>query len=296
MKIGFIGTGIMGSGMIHNLLAADYTVNVFNRTKKHADSVIKQGAIWQESVAELTKNSDVIISIVGFPKDVEEVYFSDEGILTNSHAGQTVIDMTTSSPILANRIALEAETVGVTSLDAPVSGGDVGAQQGTLTIMVGGDKDIYQKMQPVFNAMGSSINRFGEAGMGQHAKMANQIMIAGTMTGMIESLVYADKVGLDKASVIDMTSGGAAQNWSMDNYGPRVLKGDYQPGFMAKHFLKDLRIVLTVANDLNLELPGTTVAEQLYDKMVQNPEWADLGTQGLIKLYESQNDKKGTNH
>ncbi|GAY73914.1 2-hydroxy-3-oxopropionate reductase [Lentilactobacillus kosonis] len=236
MKIGFIGTGIMGTGMIKNLLAANYSVQVFNRTKSHAESVLKLGAVWQSSVAELTKNSDVVITIVGFPEDVRNLYLGDAGILANARAGQFVIDMTTSSPTLAIKIANRAKNIGVTALDAPVSGGDIGAQNGTLTIMVGGDQTGYQMITPILNVMGTKVTRFGHSGMGQHAKMANQIMVAGTMTGMVESLIYARKVGLDEADVINMTGGGAAQNWSMDNYGPRVLKGDYQPGLRLSTF------------------------------------------------------------
>ncbi|AQW20604.1 oxidoreductase [Lentilactobacillus curieae] len=285
MKIGFIGTGIMGTGMIKNLLAAGYQVDVYNRTKDHAQAAINNGAQWQDNVASLTRSVDVIISIVGFPADVEEVYLGKDGVLANAHEGQTIIDMTTSSPMLAEKIYSAANKIGVAALDAPVSGGDVGAKSGTLTIMVGGKQSAFEQQLPIFKAMGSAVTYFGGTGEGQHAKMANQIMVAGTMTGMIESLVYADKAGLNLDAVIKMIGGGAAQNWSMDNYGPRILQGDLQPGFMAKHFLKDLRIVLSVADEMKISLPGTAVAKKLYEKMVSIDDWGELGTQGLIKLW-----------
>ena len=296
MQIGFIGTGVMGSAMIGNLLKNNFAVLVYNRTAQHAETVLNQGAIWAESPAEVTKHSDVVITMVGFPSDVEEVYFGKEGILQNAHKGQTLIDMTTSSPKLARRIFTAGEKAGVSVLDAPVSGGDVGAQNATLTIMVGGSEAAYDQMQDVFKAMGRTVTLFGNAGAGQNAKMANQIMIAGTMTGMSEMLVYAKAAHLDLDQIITTVDGGGGQNWSLANYGPRVLQGDYQPGFYAKHFLKDLKIALDVAAEMKLDLPATQLAEKLYDQMVNEDGLGDESTDGLINIYggwgkETENQK-----
>ncbi|WP_249662733.1 NAD(P)-dependent oxidoreductase [Lentilactobacillus buchneri] len=289
MKIGFIGTGVMGTGMIKNLLKAGYDVTVYNRTKEHAEDALDAGATWLGTPAEVTKNSEVVITIVGFPKDVEQVYFGDDGILGVAHAGQTLIDMTTSSPSLAKKIAKAGEARDIGVLDSPVSGGDVGAANGTLTIMVGGSESTFEKSKPVLSAMGSTIIRFGGAGQGQNAKMANQIMVAGTMTGMIESLEYAKHAGIDLSQMIRTINGGAAANWSMTNYGPRILQGDFQPGFAAKHFLKDLRIALDTADEMNINLPATKVARDLYEKMTDELHLGNLGTQGLLKVYEPDN-------
>jgi 3-hydroxyisobutyrate dehydrogenase len=285
--IGFIGTGVMGTSMIKNLLKANFTVNVFNRTRAHAQQAIDAGATWTDSPAAVTQKSDVVITIVGFPKDVEEVYFGEHGILSVARPGQTVIDMTTSKPSLAREIFAAAAQKGVNALDAPVSGGDIGAQKGTLTIMVGGSAGVYTKMQPIFAAMGQQVNLFGGAGSGQATKMANQIMIAGTMTGMTEMLVYAKKAGLDLDKVLTTVGGGSAANWSLTNYGPRILKEDYSAGFFAKHFLKDLRIALEEADQMGLDLPATAQAKQLYEQLVDERQLGDDGTQALVKLWWS---------
>lgn len=286
MKIGFIGTGIMGTGMITNLLQAGYEVVVFNRTKAHADKVLAAGATWADSPQQVTAEADAVLSIVGFPQDVEAVYFGEHGVLAGAKAGQILVDMTTSAPDLAKRIALAATKQGAVALDAPVSGGDIGAKNGTLTIMVGGDQTAYEQMKQVFAAMGSTINYFGPAGSGQHTKMANQIMIAGTMTGLSEMLVYAKAAGLDLDKVLKTVGGGSAANWSLTNYGPRILAGDYTPGFFVKHFVKDLRIALEAADQMHLDLPATKQAKALYQAMVDAGE-GDLGTQGLITQYAS---------
>lgn len=285
--IGFIGTGVMGTSMIKNLLKANFTVNVFNRTRAHAQQAIDAGATWTDSPAAVTQKSDVVITIVGFPKDVEEVYFGEHGILSVARPGQTVIDMTTSKPSLAREIFAAAAQKGVNALDAPVSGGDIGAQKGTLTIMVGGSAGVYTKMQPIFAAMGQQVNLFGGAGSGQATKMANQIMIAGTMTGMTEMLVYAKKAGLDLDKVLTTVGGGSAANWSLTNYGPRILKEDYSAGFFAKHFLKDLRIALEEADQMGIDLPATAQAKQLYEQLVDERQLGDDGTQALVKLWWS---------
>lgn len=284
-KIGFIGTGVMGTGMIKNLIAHDFPVTVYNRTKAHAKNALEAGATWLDSPAEVAQATDVVITIVGFPKDVEQVYFGPDGIFTGVHSGQTLIDMTTTKPSIAQKIYDTASQYHIKALDAPVSGGDIGAKNGTLTIMVGGDQDVFDDNKAIFDAMGQQVKYFGKAGTGQHVKMANQIMIAGTMTGLTETLVYAKQAGLDLSAVIDTLSGGAAANWSLQNYGPRILKNDYTPGFFAKHFLKDLRIALESAKAMNLDLPATEQATELYRILVEDQNLGNDGTQALIKLW-----------
>ena len=237
MKVGFIGTGVMGSSMVRHLLKAGNTVHVYNRTKEKAMPLVDEGAIWENTPADITKVSDIIFTIVGYPQDVEQVYFGENGIFEELTEGKIVVDMTTSKPALAERLAIKAEELGAVSLDAPVSGGDLGAKNGTLSIMVGGDEAAYEKVKPLFETFSGSLNLFGPAGSGQHTKMVNQIMVAGTMTGMTEMLVYAKAAGLKLDEVIKTVNGGAAQNWSLGNYAPRILKEDYSTGFFVKHFL-----------------------------------------------------------
>lgn len=284
MKVGFIGTGVMGSSMVRHLLNADYDVNVFNRTKEKAMPLVEEGAVWQDSPAEVAEKSDVIFTIVGYPTDVEEVYFGDKGIFEGLSEGKIVVDMTTSTPELAVRISEKAGEMKVKSLDAPVSGGDLGAKNGTLTVMVGGDETAFETVRPLFEAFSGSLNLFGPAGSGQHTKMVNQIMVAGTMTGMTEMLVYAKAAGLKLEEVIKTVNGGAAQNWSLGNYAPRIITEDYSPGFFVKHFVKDLKIVLDEAAKMNLDLPATKQAYDLYE-MLQDKGHGDDGTQALIKLW-----------
>ena len=284
MKVGFIGTGVMGSSMVRHLLNADYDVNVFNRTKEKAMPLVEEGAVWQDSPAEVAKKSDVIFTIVGYPTDVEEVYFGDKGIFEGLSEGKIVVDMTTSTPELAVRISEKAGEMKVKSLDAPVSGGDLGAKNGTLTVMVGGDETAFETVRPFFESFSGSLNLFGPAGSGQHTKMVNQIMVAGTMTGMTEMLVYAKAAGLKLEEVIKTVNGGAAQNWSLGNYAPRIVTEDYSPGFFVKHFVKDLKIVLDEAAKMNLDLPATKQAYDLYE-MLQDKGHGDDGTQALIKLW-----------
>ncbi|WP_261807339.1 NAD(P)-dependent oxidoreductase [Lapidilactobacillus luobeiensis] len=284
-KIGFIGTGVMGTGIIKNLLGAGYSVAVYNRTQAHADAVIAAGATWVADPARLTEQVDVVMTMVGFPEDVTAVYFGEQGILSAVRPGQVLIDLTTSKPALAKEIAQAAAKKQAIALDAPVSGGDIGAAKGTLTVMVGGPESTYQAMRPLFQAMGQQINRFGAAGQGQATKMANQIMVAGTMTGLTEMLVYAKAAGLDLALVLRTVGGGAAANWSLTNYGPRILAGDYTPGFFAKHFLKDLRIALDEAQALGIELPATAQAAKLYQLLVERDKHGEDGTQALVKLW-----------
>ncbi|MBF7058000.1 NAD(P)-dependent oxidoreductase [Weissella confusa] len=285
MKIGFIGTGVMGRGIINNLLKANYDVVVYNRTKAHAHSVLDNGATWADGPKAIAEAADLVITMVGYPKDVEEQYYGDNGLFAGAHAGQIFVDMTTSTPTLAEQLATDGEKYGVKVLDAPVSGGDVGAKNGTLTIMAGGDQAAYDSLQPIFDGISKAANRFGVAGRGQHTKMANQIMIAATMLGMSEMMVYAKAADLDVAKVMETLAAGGAQNWSLDNYGPRVLAGDFEPGFYAKHLLKDLRIALDEAAKMDLSLPATDLAEALYTKLVEQKNLGDEGTQALVKLW-----------
>lgn len=285
MKIGFIGTGVMGTGIINNLLKHGNDVTVYNRTKAHAQAVLDQGAKWATTPAAATTGNQVVFTMVGFPQDVEEVYYGKDGVLAVAQSGQYLADMTTSRPSLAQRIANDGGKKGARVIDAPVSGGDVGAKNGTLTVMLGGQRTDVDAIAPVLDQFSASRHYFGPAGSGQHAKAANQIMIAGTMTGMTEMLVYAKQAGLDSNEVIKTVGGGAAANWSLSNYGPRVLEGDYTPGFFAKHFLKDLRIALEEADKMNLELPATKEAKRLYEKLVDKDRLGSDGTQALIKLW-----------
>ncbi|PRO87030.1 oxidoreductase [Lactiplantibacillus pentosus] len=285
MKLGWIGTGVMGAAIVRNLMAAGYEMTVYNRTKRKADDLVANGATWADTPAEVAQNSDVVFTMVGFPSDVEQVYFGHDGIFEGLTAGKTVIDMTTSQPKLAAKIADYATAHGIQALDAPVSGGDIGAKNATLTVMVGGDEQTYTAMLPLFNVRGHKVNHFGAAGTGQHAKMANQIMIAGTMTGLTEMLLYTKAAGLEPEKVLATLSSGGADNWSMDNYVPRILKDDYTPGFFARHFLKDLRIALSEADAMGLNLVATAQAKRLYEVMVDVKGLGDQGTQGLINIY-----------
>lgn len=285
MKIGFIGTGVMGTGIINNLLKHGNDVTVYNRTKAHAQAVLDQGAKWAATPAAATTGNEIVFTMVGFPQDVEEVYYGQDGVLTAAQDGQYLVDMTTSRPSLAQRIATDGEKKGTHVIDAPVSGGDVGAKNGTLTVMLGGQRADVDAIVPVLDQFSASRHYFGPAGSGQHAKAANQIMIAGTMTGMTEMLVYAKQAGLDLNEVIKTVGGGAAANWSLSNYGPRVLRGDYTPGFFAKHFLKDLRIALEEADKMDLDLPATKEAKRLYEELVDGDGLGSDGTQALIKLW-----------
>lgn len=284
MELGFIGTGVMGSSMVQHMLDADYNVNVYNRTKEKAMPLVDEGATWKDSPAEIAKVSDVIFTIVGYPSDVENVYHGDDGVFEGLSEGKIIVDMTTSTPELAIEIAEKAEKIGVASLDAPVSGGDLGAKEGTLTVMVGGYEDAFEKVRPVFETFSGDLRLFGEAGSGQHTKVVNQIMVAGTMAGLTEMLAYAEKASLNLEEVIKTVNGGAAQNWSLENYGPRILKDDYSPGFFVKHFVKDLKIALSEAEKMGLDLPSTQKAYDLY-KQLEDKGFEDDGTQALIKLW-----------
>lgn len=287
MKIGFIGTGVMGKSIVKHFLTAGHEVAVYNRTKSKTDELVEKGATWQETPAKVTNASEIIFSMVGYPSDVEEIYYGTDGTFSIDVAGKTLIDLTTSTPTLAEKIYQTAKENGAAAMDAPVSGGDLGAQNATLTIMVGGDQATYDQVVPLFEIMGKSYSLQGAAGSGQHTKMANQIMIAGTMTGMTEMLVYAKAANLDVPKVLETLGGGAAQNWSMTNYAPRILKADYSPGFFVKHFIKDLKIALDEAEKMQLDLPATKLATELYERLADQGFEND-GTQALIKLWWSE--------
>jgi 3-hydroxyisobutyrate dehydrogenase len=254
----------MGSPMCEHLLAAGYPVKVFTRTEERARSLVERGAQWSASPAEASEGSDVVVTMVGYPSDVREVVLGDEGVLATAREGSTVIDMTTSEPLLAQEIFEAAAAKGVSALDAPVSGGDVGARNASLVIMVGGTQEAFGRALPLFQKLGKMVTLEGGAGAGQHTKMVNQIAIASGMVGVCEGLLYAFRAGLDVAKVLDTIGGGAAGSWSLSNYGPRALRGDFEPGFKIDHFIKDLGIALAEARRMKLALPGLALAEQLY--------------------------------
>lgn len=283
-KIGFIGTGVMGKSMADHLLQAGYPVSIYTRTKSKADSLLEKGATWEDSVASLSRKCSIIITIVGYPQDVETVYFGSTGILENVQAGSYVIDMTTSKPALAQRIFSEAAKKDVQALDAPVSGGDIGAKNGTLAIMVGGEQTAFDAVLPVFQVMGSNILLQGPAGAGQHTKLSNQITIASNMVGVCEAISYAKKAGLDPSLVLDSITTGAAGSWSLSHLAPRMIRGDDAPGFFVKHFIKDMKIALESAQEMGLATPGLALSLQLYEELAENGE-SDSGTQALIKLF-----------
>lgn len=283
-KIGFIGLGVMGGAIVSHLLENHYEVYVYNRTKAKADPYVNQGAIWENTPQKVAEKSEVIFSMVGFPQDVKEVYFGEEGIFKTNLKDKFLVDLTTSTPTLAKDIYEKGQEVGAHVLDAPVSGGDLGAKKGTLTIMVGGNEQDFNILRPIFSTFGTTLNYQGKAGSGQHTKMANQIMIAGTMTGMTELLVYAKAAGLDLEKVLATVGGGSAANWSLANYAPRILKDDFTPGFFVKHFVKDLKIALDEAQKMNLELPATKKAKELYEELIKQGH-ENEGTQSLIKLF-----------
>lgn len=283
-KIGFIGTGVMGASIVKHLLSAGYEVHVYNRTKSKTDELVELGAILKDTPKDIAQASELIFTMVGFPEDVEEVYYSENGIFNGVQSGSILIDLTTSQPSLAKKIYETAKEKGTFSLDAPVSGGDLGARNGTLTTMVGGDEEAFETMKPIFMTFSGTLELQGPAGSGQHTKMANQIMIAGTMTGLTELLVYAKAAGLNLEKVLKTVGGGSAANWSLQNYGPRILKEDYSAGFFVKHFIKDLGIALNEAEKLGVNLPSTLNAKKLYDQL-EDAGNGDDGTQALIKLW-----------
>ncbi|MDD6348927.1 NAD(P)-dependent oxidoreductase [Intestinibaculum porci] len=286
MRIGFIGLGVMGSGMVKNLMKHGYEVYGFTRTKAKAEPLIKDGMHYDEDRQHLAQNSDVVITMVGFPQDVEDIYLSEDGLLNNMKEGTYVIDMTTSSPDLAMKIYEAAKKKGIHALDAPVSGGDSGAQAGTLSIMVGGDQADFEAMHPLFEAMGSTIIHEGTAGFGQHTKMANQIAIAGTLAGTAEAISYAKAAGLDLNLMMDTITKGAAGSWQLENLGRKMLADDYNPGFYIKHFIKDMKIADQEALSRHLTLKVLETVLSMDESLKER--YGDLGTQALIKYYEDK--------
>ncbi|MFL0581301.1 NAD(P)-dependent oxidoreductase [Solibacillus silvestris] len=284
-KIGFIGTGVMGASIVMHLLNAGHDVTIYTRTKSKAADLISAGAKWAETPAEASKEQEIIFTMVGYPKDVEEVYIGEKGIFSAAKEGAIVIDMTTSEPTLAKKLYHEARERGLHSLDAPVSGGDIGAKNGTLSLMIGGDKDVFEKLHPIFELFGQNIVYQGVAGSGQHTKMCNQIAIASGMIGVCESMAYGLKAGLTMEEVLRSITAGAAGSWSLSNLAPRMLKGNLEPGFYIKHIIKDIKIALDEAERMNLQLPGLTLAKSMYDQLLAEG-YGDNGTQALIKYYE----------
>ncbi len=284
--VGFIGTGVMGRSMAGHLLAAGHELHLHTRTKSRAQPLLDKGALWHDSPADLAPACDTVLTIVGYPADVEQVYLSDAGLIAHARASSVLVDMTTSSPSLATRIAAAAAAQGCEALDAPVSGGDVGAAEARLSIMVGGTRTAFDRTLPLFKLMGNNIVHQGPAGSGQYTKMANQIAIASNMLGVCEALAYAKRAGLDPETVLRSIGGGAAASWSLNNLGPRMIAGNFAPGFYVKHFIKDMRIALDSARELGLSTPGLELALSMYERLASGGGEND-GTQGLYKLYRA---------
>jgi 3-hydroxyisobutyrate dehydrogenase len=284
-RIGWIGTGVMGLSMCGHIMERGYSTTVFNRTKERALPLIEKGAVWVDSSRETAEKSDVLFTMVGFPEDVREVYFGKGGILEAVRPGVIVVDMTTTEPALAEEIYQAANLRGAFAVDAPVSGGDVGARNATLSIMTGGDREVLDALQPILEAMGKNIVYQGPAGSGQHTKMCNQIVIAGTMIGVCESLIYGLKAGLDLPTMLSSIQGGAARCWALDNLAPRILRRDFAPGFFVDHFIKDMGIALKESARMGLSLPGLALVHQLY-LAVKAQGHGKGGTQALMLALE----------
>ncbi len=283
--LGFIGIGVMGKSMAGHLMKAGYRVLVYTRTKEKAADLLSAGAEWAESPAALAPRCSVVFTMVGYPSDVEEVYFGPKGLIATARPGAYLVDTTTSKPDLARRIFTEAQTRGLHALDAPVSGGDVGARNAALTIMVGGERADFEAVKPLLEVMGKTVVLQGPAGAGQHTKMANQIVIASNLTGAVEAMRYAKAAGLDPRTVLQSIGAGSAGSWQLNNMVPRMLDGDFAPGFYVKHFLKDLRIALEAAREMKLKLPLLELAERLFAR-ASAEGFDDNGTQALYLLYE----------
>ena len=286
---GWIGAGVMGSPMCGHLLSAGYSVHVSSRTRSKANSLIAQGARWCDTPAQVAVRADIIFTMVGRPEEVREVYFSEKGVFAGLRAGAIVVDMGTTPPSLTAEIARRAETLQAHALDAPVSGGDVGARNASLSIMVGGDEASVNTVRPLFDCMAKTVAWMGQAGNGQHTKMANQLAVAGTMIGVCEALVYAERAEVDLQQLVDVISKGAAGCWTLDNLAPRIIKGDDAPGFMVDHFVKDLGIALQESEQMGLNLPGLELASQLYRKL-QAIGHGQSGTQALVHAIRQLSD------
>ena len=284
-KIGFIGVGIMGKSMVRNLMNAGYDLRIYARNKEKVEDVIQEGASFCDSIQDCVKDADVVITIVGFPKDVEEVYFEEGNILDSVKSGTILIDMTTTSPQIAKKLYEEGKKRSLYVLDAPVTGGDTGAKAGTLSILAGGEKEVFLECMPIFKAMGTNIRYQGKAGSGQYCKLANQIMIAGTLSGVCEALSFAKAKGLDLQTVIDSVATGAAGSAQLNSLGSKILDEDYAPGFFMKHFIKDMKLALIEANMSDLELSVLSQTLANYEELAAEG-FGELGTQALIKYYE----------
>lgn len=284
MRIGFIGIGVMGESMARHLMRKGHALTVYNRTKSKADQLMSEGASWADSAGECARGQDAVITIVGYPRDVEQVYLGEGGIVQCAKPGAYLIDMTTTSPTLWQRIAAEAEKRGLKPLDAPVSGGDVGARNATLSIMVGGSEVDFNTCKPLFEAMGKNVRLTGGPGCGQHTKMANQIAIAGTVCGVAEAVRYGEASGLDAAGMLECISAGAAGSWQMSNNGPKMVGGDYAPGFFIKHFIKDMRIAAEEMDKCGCELPVLRKVLGMYEDLERNGK-GNLGTQAIVEWY-----------
>ena len=286
MKIAWIGIGVMGESMAGHLLDAGHELFVYNRTVSKTDGLVKRGATLLKEVKDAPLNADVIFSMVGYPKDVEEVYLGENGLIKTAKEGQVFVDMTTSSPTLAKKISEECAKVGATALDLPVTGGDIGAKNGTLSIMAGGDKKVFEEaVLPLVKNFGKNITYFGEAGKGQYAKLANQIAIATTMISVAESFKFAKEVGLNLDDFFNIVSTGSGGSFSMTSYGPRILKGDFKPGFFIHHFIKDMRLALEECEKMNIKLPGLETAYEVYNELEEEVRNTN-GTQAISKWYK----------
>ena len=290
-KIGWIGTGIMGAPMCGHLIADGYKAFIYNRSPEKAQELLGAGAKWCDSPGDVAANSDILFTIVGFPADVREVYFGKSGIFNNIKPGNVLVDMTTTEPSLAVEIYDKAREAGAYAVDAPVSGGDVGAKNAKLSIMVGGDKEVVDSIMPLLSLMGHQIVYEGGAGAGQHIKMCNQITVAGVMIGVCEALLYCYKAGLDQSTMINTVCAGAASTWLMKNLGPMIVNGDFNPGFMVEHFIKDLGIAISETEKMNISLPGLELAKELYDKTMELGH-GRLGTQALYLALKDISENK----
>ena len=286
MKIAWIGTGVMGESMAGHLLDAGHELFVYNRTKSKTDNLVKRGATLLNEIKDAPEFAEVIFTMVGYPKDVEDVYLGENGLITTAKKGQVFVDMTTSSPSLAEKINTEFLKVGAYAFDLPVTGGDIGARNATLSIMAGGDKKVFEKVVlPLVEKLGKSITYFGEAGKGQYAKLANQIAIATTMISVAESFKFAKEVGLDLDSFFKTVSSGSGGSFSMTSYGPRILGGDFKPGFFTHHFIKDMKLSLEECEKMNIKLPGLETAYKIYNELEEEVRNTN-GTQAISKWYK----------
>ncbi len=284
--IGFIGTGVMGKSMAAHLLKAGFKMVVYSRTKEKASELVERGAQWASTPKDVAEIANVIFTMVGYPKDVEEIFFGKDGLLENGRPGSYFIDMTTSAPSLAVKIYEEAKKKGIHAIDAPVSGGDVGAKEAKLSIMVGGEKEAFEEVLPLFECLGTNIVYQGKPGAGQHTKMSNQIAIASNMIGVCEAIIYAEKAGLNPENILKSITTGAAGSWSLTNLAPRMLSGNFEPGFYIKHFIKDMKIALDEAEQMEMAVPGLALAKSLYEQLVEMGE-ENSGTQALYKYWKN---------